>query len=190
MSEPAQEEAFREAVGVFHDAAALEGAVDQLLSSGFNRADLSLLADEAAVQDKLGHLYEKVTDAEDDPDAPRTAYVARESVGDAEGGAVGILVYVGAVAAAGGVIATGGTLAAAIVGAVAMGSVGGLVGASFAGLIGEHFAHRLQSQLDKGGLLLWVRTPTADMEGKAQAVLKQHGAEDVHIHDLSKAAKD
>jgi hypothetical protein len=44
----------REAVGVFHDPASLQEAIDELLSSGFDRAELSLLAGEHAVEEKLG----------------------------------------------------------------------------------------------------------------------------------------
>ncbi len=54
------ETTIREAVGVFHDTAALEAAIDELSSAGFDRAEISLLADEATVAAKLGHLYDKV----------------------------------------------------------------------------------------------------------------------------------
>ena len=50
----------REAVGVFNRSEDLQGAIDELLSSGFDRAELSLLASEHAVEEKLGHRYEKV----------------------------------------------------------------------------------------------------------------------------------
>jgi len=39
----------REAVGVFQNANDLEAAIDDLLSNGFNRAELSLLASEGTV---------------------------------------------------------------------------------------------------------------------------------------------
>jgi len=42
-------EVIREAVGVFANANDLQAAIDELLSSGFHRADLSLLACEEAV---------------------------------------------------------------------------------------------------------------------------------------------
>ena len=51
-----------EAVGVFKAAEALQEAIDDLLSSGFDRADLSLLASEHAVEEKLGHKYQKVAE--------------------------------------------------------------------------------------------------------------------------------
>src|SRR5690606_35525505 len=47
----------RDAVGVFHDEKALQAAVDELLIAGFDRSKLSLLADQDAVERKLGHLY-------------------------------------------------------------------------------------------------------------------------------------
>jgi hypothetical protein len=49
----------REAVGVFATPETLQEAIDELMSSGFDRADLSLLASEDAVEAKLGHMYRK-----------------------------------------------------------------------------------------------------------------------------------
>ena len=49
----------REAVGVFGDADTMQQAIDDLLSSGFDHADLSLLASESTVDEKLGHKYKK-----------------------------------------------------------------------------------------------------------------------------------
>ena len=63
-----------EAVAVFHDVADLDQAVEELVAVGFARSDVSLLASEAAVEDKLGHRYERVQELEDDPDAPRVRY--------------------------------------------------------------------------------------------------------------------
>ena len=58
---PVEQEArtVREAVGVFNRAEELQHAIDELLSSGFHRAELSLLASEQAVEEKLGHRYKK-----------------------------------------------------------------------------------------------------------------------------------
>src|SRR5205807_1274853 len=86
----------REAVGVFDRSEDLQDAIDELLSSGFDRAELSLLASEHAVEEKLGHRYEKVAALADDPTVPRAAYVSIEAIGGAEGGLIGGLMYVGA----------------------------------------------------------------------------------------------
>jgi hypothetical protein len=88
--------AVREAVGVFKTAEALQNAIDELLSSGFHRAELSLLAREADVVAELGHKYRKTADLADDRSAPRSAYVSVEALGDGEGAVIGALMYVGA----------------------------------------------------------------------------------------------
>jgi hypothetical protein len=162
----------------------LQDAIDELLSSGFNRAELSLLASEGAVEEQLGHIYEKARELEDDPEVPRSAYVSAESIGAAEGGLFGGLIYVGATAALGAVVASGGTLAAAFSAAALAGGAGGLIGAALAKLLGEHHANRIQEQLDHGGLLLWVRTWDKDHEQRAIEILTRHSAHDVHTHEL------
>ena len=187
MPEPSQDK-HTEAVAVFESADALQDAIDELLSSGFDRAELSLLAAEGAVEEKLGHLYEKVSELEDDDTVPRDAYVSTESVGDAEGGLIGGLMYVGALAAAVAVVASGGTLAAALAGAAALGGLGGVIGASLAQLIGQRHAQHLQEQLDRGGLLLWVRTRDRAHEKRAVDILSRHSGHDVHLHALQPAA--
>jgi outer membrane lipoprotein SlyB len=175
----------REAVGVFHDPDSLQEAIDELFSSGFDRAELSLLAGEHAVDEKLGHRYRKVAELEDDPRVPRTAYVSIESIGDAEGGLIGGLMYVGAVVAGGAVVASGGTLAGAFLAAAMAGGAGGLFGSALAKLIDHHHADYLQRQLDKGGLLLWVRTRDLEHEQRAKRILERHSGDDVHVHELS-----
>jgi hypothetical protein len=174
----------REAVGVFHRAEELQAAIDDLLQSGFHRAELSLLASEHAVNRKLGHRYRKVSSLEDDPVIPRAAYVSPEAIGGAEGGLIGVLLYIGAVAAAGAIVASGGTLTAAIIGAVLSGGTGGVIGSLLAQWLGEEHGRHLQEQVERGGLLLWVRTWDAADEERAMRILKHHSGEHVHVHAL------
>jgi hypothetical protein len=174
----------REAVGVFAHHEDLQNAIDELLSTGFDRAELSLLANEHAVDEKLGHLYERVSTLADDETIPRAAYVSPESIGGAEGGLIGGLMYVGAVAVAGAVVVSGGTVAAAIGAAVLAGGAGGLIGSILAKWLGDHHARYLQEQIDHGGLLLWVRTTDAQAERRAVAILRKHSGSDVHVHEL------
>ena len=117
-------------------------------------------------------------------DSATAAYVSTESIGDAEGGLIGGLMYVGGVAAAGAVVASGSTLAAAIAAAALAGGVGGLIGSVLAKWVGDHHAHYLQEQLDRGGLLLWVRTWDAEDEMRAVEILRKHSASDAHVHAL------
>jgi len=172
----------REAVGVFADADAFQDAIDDLLSSGFDRAELTLLAAKRTVVEKLGHPYEKVAELEDNPAVPRVSYISTEDIGDAEGGLIGGLLYVGA--AAGCFIASGGALVPAIAAAAVGGGVGALIGSVLAKLVGDRHARHLQEQLDQGGLLLWVRTRDADREKRAADILAKHSGRDVHVHAL------
>jgi hypothetical protein len=174
----------REAVGVFSRPETLQSAIDELLSSGFDRAELSLLASGHVVETKLGHQYEKVSDLEDVPLVSRAAYVSTEAIGGAEGAVIGALMYVGATAAAGAVVVSGGTLAAGIAAVAMAGGVGALIGTILAKWIGDHHANYLQEQMDHGGLLLWVRTWGVEDERRAVQILRSHSGRDVHVHAI------
>ena len=178
----------REAVGIFHRAEDLQGAIDELLNSGFHRSELGLLASETTVQDKLGPNIESVRVLADDPAVPRSAYVSPEAIGDAQGGLIGALVYAGAAVAAAAVVASGGTLAAILTGVVVVGGTGGLLGSVLARWLGDHHANYLQDQIDRGGLLLWVRTRNAMAEHRAVEILTRNSGTDVHVHALPETA--
>ena len=174
----------REAVGVFQSERALQDAVDDLLSHGFDRSELSLLAPLPSVQKELGHSFSSVRELEDAPAIPTTAYISTDTIGDAEGGVFGGFIYVGALATLTAVVASGGAIGAAIIAAAAGGIGGGAIGAVLAKLIGEHHADYVEDQLERGGLLLWVRTWNAADEKHAVEILTNHSGSDVHVHDL------
>jgi len=167
---------------IFHDAESLENAIEELESSGFDRAEISLLASEEAVTEKLGHVYTRVEELEDDPDVPRTAFVSSASIGGAEGALIGGLAYVAAGAALGPIVASGGTLAIAIAGAALAGGGGAAIGAALARWVDDHHAKYIQEQIDKGGLLLWVHTSSVDDVRRAVDILKRHSPRERHIH--------
>lgn len=175
----------REAVAVFSSGKDLEDAVNELEGAGFDRAMISLLADEFTVEEKLGHRYKRVEELEDSPDAPRDAFVSTESMGGLEGALIGGLTYIGAVAAAGAVVASGGVLGAAIGAAAMAGGAGAVIGSLLAKFVEEGHAIYLQEQIDRGGLLLWVRTVDAAHEKRAMEILLRNGAKHVHIHDIA-----
>ena len=81
----------REAVAVFDSAQTLQNVIDELLSLGFHRAELSLLASEAEVASKPGHKYRRTSELEDGPTVPRAAYVSTEAIGDGQGALIGAL---------------------------------------------------------------------------------------------------
>jgi len=184
MTRDVQPATIREAVGYFENTSALQDAIDDLMDSGFDRAELSLLASEATVEAKLGHTYRRVEDLEDDPSVARACYISPESITEAKTLLVGGPFYVAGMAALGMIVASGGTMAAAIIGASLAGGAGGLIGAALAKLVGAHHAHHVQQQLEHGGLLLWVRTRDAAHEQQAVGILRRHSGRDVHVHDL------
>ena len=170
-----------EAVAVFHNVEDLDAAVEELRAAGFKKSDISLLAGEETVERKLGHRYERVEELEDEPDVPRKAYRTRRSLGETEDILMGSLTYLPAVLAAGTVVASAGVVAAAVTG-VALG--GALLATALGHWMDRSHAEWLQEQLDRGGLLLWVRTPTPEAEQKALTILTKHSTHDVHIHKL------
>ncbi len=180
-----QEFNIREAVGVFHSWDDLRSAVDDLLVRGFDRSEISLLADEKTVEKKLGKVYEHVRTLEDDPEVPRTGFFAGDSLIEARTGIIGTMAYVGALAAIGVVVASGGTIAAAIAAATVAGGSGGVLGSFAARAFGRERAKDLQAKLAKGGLLLWVHVRDASHEERAVEALKSNNAEDVHVHEFA-----
>ncbi|WP_417620850.1 hypothetical protein [Parasphingorhabdus sp.] len=174
----------REAVGVFQSEDTLQAAVDDLLCHGFDQSELSLLAPLSAIEKELGHSFTSVKDLEDDAAVPTTAYVSTETIGDAEGSVFGGLIYVGALSTLMAVVASGGAIGAAIIAAATGGIGGGAIGALLAKTIGQHHADYIEDQLERGGLLLWVRTWNAADEQRAVEILADHSGSDVHVHDL------
>ena len=88
----------REAVAVFDDVSSLEAAVGDLRAAGFGQHDISLLAAHAAVERKLGHMYRRVEELEDNPQAPRTAFVSGKNMDARENRLLGSLTSRGRVA--------------------------------------------------------------------------------------------
>ncbi len=125
-------QSIREAVGVLPDTASLEAAIDDLQSAGFDRAEISLLATQEALERSDGRLKDQIEELEDDPNAPRASYASQESLGAGEGGLIGGFAYVPAVTAAGVVVLSGGAMAPAIAAAVGAGGAGAAIGAVLA----------------------------------------------------------
>ncbi len=166
----------REVAAVFDDTKALDDAVYALETHGFDRAAFSVLASEAAVEEKLGHRYESVKEVADNPDAPRETFFSRVSRLEAEFLPAPILAAIGALTVAG--------IGAALPVLVAAGT-GATLGAALGGVMHEHQAKRVDEQLARGGLLLWVNVRDAKEEESALEILGEHAAHDVHAHDVA-----
>ena len=153
-----------EIAGVFGSREDLDGAVDDLLLTGFDRADIDLMASRDAVREKLGKIYIATEELPDIRSVPRRAYVARHDASGALVLVAGVLTTVGVTAAALSIVASGGALALAL----AASAIGG-AGALIARHLGRERAKELETQMTAGGLVLWVRTRSAEREAKGPA---------------------
>ncbi|MCE2510417.1 MAG: hypothetical protein J4G10_05505 [Alphaproteobacteria bacterium] len=181
-------ETVSEAVGVFHSVECLESAIDELQNAGFNRSELSLLAHDKAVEEKLGHIYKKAEDAADDPEAPRMAWASRNSVDAGEAALVGAPFFIAALVAGGAVVATGGALLPAIGAAVAAGGLAGTFGGLVAGELGKEHAAHYEQQLERGGILLWVHLRKPEDGERVVDILQKNKADHVHVHQIAASA--
>nr|WP_309503863.1 hypothetical protein [uncultured Roseovarius sp.] len=174
-----------EAVGVFDSFETLQAAIYDLRMSGFSRADISLLGSKDAMKEKLGSAYWQAADLEDNPDAPRAAFVSEEAVGELEGAIAGGFFFLGSYIAMAAMLTPVSTLAASIAAIAIGGGPAAVIGALLARRAGQHHKDYYADQIQQGGILLWVRTVDKDREDLAVKILKGHSGRDVHVHGWS-----
>ena len=115
-------------------------------------------------------------DVEDEPGVPRETFFSRISRLEADYlpapalAAFGALVMIGVGSLVPVLVAAGG---------------GGLLGAALGRMIQQNHATRVQEQLARGGLLLWVNVRNPREEETALGILRALGAHDVHAHDIA-----
>ncbi|MGE0724951.1 MAG: hypothetical protein AB7O45_11280 [Alphaproteobacteria bacterium] len=171
---------FEELVGTFHSAEQLEAAIDELTRSGWDRADLSLLASDGVIAPHLPPATPPPSIADDSDATEKASVVKEDDVRQGRTLAVSLTGVIAAFAAAGATVVTGGGVLAAIVGAAAAG--GGAAGAmeAIGRWVGRNRESFLQEQIDRGGLLLWVTLHKPEDEARAAAILRRHGGTYVH----------
>jgi hypothetical protein len=153
----------------FGDSDAMQKAVAQLETSGFDRADLSLPNSVVPGAIATPETSSKPVDTGEDAQQARILHAS------GAGAAV-------ALAAGGLVIATGGAAAPAVAAAVVGGgAAGALVHAISAASDSNEQAER-DSQAASGSLVLAVRAPSAAKRDEAEAILRAAGGTDVEVH--------
>lgn len=175
----------REAVAVFPSETSFLAAVDDLLEHGFDRADLSVLAHDRHADGKVARILDGTVALAEDGTVPRGALAAPASIAEAKAASVALPVYAGTIGGFLIAVAAGGALAFTIPVAVAGGLVGSGLGLLGATAISNHHRESIEKQLANGGILLWVRTETAEHERKARAILEGAGGEHVHLHTVT-----
>jgi len=150
-----------EAVGHFADRETFEAAVAALGAAGFDRTDLSVLSSHESI------------DAAGKPGKPWKDVVPA---------LVGELKFEVPLVASGAIMLAGGAIAA---------TIAGVVGAATAGFAAKEVLDQVTAAphtedfaraLDAGSVILWVRTEDAAAEERAQAILRENGGQNVHIH--------
>ena len=174
----------REAVGVFFETKMLEETIADLKAAGFSEEAIGLLAGEATVRQKLGHLYADVN-KDTAKGEPNIAFVANESLGDTTThGLSGALYLTGAAVTSGAVVATAGILGGAIAVAAATTIAFSGIAALLASIMHESDAAYLEEQVNEGHFLLFVRTLDKTHEEMAVKILSRHSAYDPRVHTV------
>ncbi|MGB5560386.1 MAG: hypothetical protein WBN04_20525 [Paracoccaceae bacterium] len=174
-----------EAVGVFTSVETLQAAVYDLMLAGFSRHDISLLGDIETLKTKLGDAYWQSKELEDDPTAPRAAFVSEEAIGELEGGIAGGFFFLGSYIAMLALLTPASTLAASIAAIAIGGGPAAVIGTLLARRVGKHHKDYYQEQIKHGGILLWVRVTDKNKEELATKIMAGHSGRDVHIHGWS-----
>jgi hypothetical protein len=167
-------------VGLFDTAAEAQSVVQELVNSGFERADISLVANNAKGEYNYNEVGAEGSSAAEGAGAGAVG-------GGVLGGVLGLLVGVGALAIPGiGPVLAAGPLAAALGAAGASTLVGAGIGAAAGGIIGalvgagipEEDAGFYAEGVRRGGTLVLVKS-SDDMAQRAYDVMRRYGAVDV-----------
>lgn len=173
---------YNEVVGIFTNEEDLDQAVDELFIHGFDQASLSILSDEATVKQKLKKHYKKISELADDPKVPRTFFKAEENISLGEGAIISLSMYIGILPVVGVIILSGGDIKQALFMAAIIGGAITAIGVLLAIMLNRHHKKYIRTQLQKGGLLLWVQLKNKSQVDIVKKVLKKHYATNVHLN--------
>jgi hypothetical protein len=182
MTEPTM---IREMVAAFDSRQALDHAIEDLQSHGFDRSQLSLLASRSTVEQQLRYRLDDTHALKDDPNAPRTEPLARDDVNNAAAVAIGTPAALAALIAGGAAAALTGGVAGIAIAALAAGGGVGALGGLLAKKYDEHVATDLQAQVERGGILLWVQLRDSAQEERARRLLARHAKGEIRAHDIA-----
>ena len=156
-----------EVVGIFSDRGGFEKAVAALKDRGFESTDLSVLAshESIAAAGKPERTWKEVLTA-----------------------MVGELRFEGPLVASGAIVLAGGATAAAIAAIIGAAVSGIAVKEVLDEVTARPHTEEFERSLAAGGLILWVRAESDELQRTAIDVLSQHGAANVHVHPGPNAA--
>jgi len=174
----------REVAGVFHSRAAMEDAVEDLLLSGFDRADIDRLAAMDEVRKRI-QVYVAAEELADVGSVPRAPVFTRDDITVALVATVSVIGAAAGLATGLGIVYAGGsTLSAAILAALVGLGAGGIAGLMLARVLRREQVQGLERIEDQHGRILWVRVRSAEREAMAQEILRRHGGKAVRVHEV------
>jgi hypothetical protein len=180
----------REVTGVFHSRTALDAAVQDLLVTGIDRADIDVSASPDEVQRRLNYASIPPADLTDIPATPREPYTGEDDVTNTEAVAGSIAGCVVAVAIAFFLIIRNVEPVYVAIVSVLSGLVAGAaVLFRVRRRLRRERALGLENLSEAHGLLIWVRVRSPEKEAEAQEILKRHGGTAVHVHEIEMAKR-
>lgn len=163
-------------VGLYENITDAQEAINDLVRSGFDRADISLIASKRWADERQGMA---VVDGEDDmivnADQLGSDVAAGLATGGVVGGLGGVLMGLGALAIPGvGPIIAAGPLVAGLAGAGIGAAVGGLVGALVNWGVPPADAELYTESVRRGGILVGLKTDESQVE-RATGIMNRYG---------------
>jgi hypothetical protein len=189
MTSPDHVETKREAVAVYQTANSLRAALRSLKRVGFDRARVTLVADQVLAEQKLGPALPKAVDVAEPLVDPRARYILERHGSDHFAALLGAGIgYVGAaVAAIGAVSGNHFIVVPALLGTLLCGAAAVALTAA-SGRLSNPALDLLARRFRRGEFLLWVQIDTPEQEAKALKVLSKNSVQDVQVFDVPEAA--
>jgi hypothetical protein len=160
----------------------MDAAIAELENTAFPHDSISILANSPQLRKEFGISVVRPEDVEDNPDTPRTVPVHPEEKTIGVAALLGVTVYTAMTA---GVVFFG-QAATPIdwIVAIVFGATSGVIIGLAAYVYSRHTKRLRNEQLEAGGIVMWVRTPSEEREQLARGILMKHGARDVHINQI------
>jgi hypothetical protein len=171
--------------GVFHSYEALEGAVEALLISGFDRADIDRMASIDKVRDRIGNVFVASEELADIPLAPRQPVVLSSDAATTYALVASVTAGAAGLATALAAVVSNLPLVTGVVAAVAAAVVAGSIAVVAARrIIDREKVSGLDWHMTDRGIVLWVRVRSPEGQDKALRILHDHGAVAARVHEI------
>jgi hypothetical protein len=173
----------REVTGALPSHAMADATVDDLLLSGFDRADIDILAVGEPLRKQIGDDPGAALEIANVPDPPGQPFTAPEDVAGIYATLIGVVGGLCALMGALGAIAAGWRTVPTFIAALVAGAIGCATAAMIAWWLGWRWPEP-SSPAEGDPTVLWVHVSTPESEQKALRILESHGATGVRVHEV------